>query len=55
MNPRWLFPLLALAFLVAALLRAGRRRRLDPAVRAWGLLALVFGAVSAWLHGGAAT
>jgi hypothetical protein len=49
MDPRWLFPLLAAGFLVAALLRALRVRRFDPAVRTWGLLALVFGAVSAWL------
>lgn len=49
MDPHWLFPLLALGFLVAALVRLARVKRLDPAVRTWGLLALVFGAVSAWL------
>jgi hypothetical protein len=49
MDPRWLFPLLAALFLAAALWRGGRLRRVDPAVRTWGLLALLFAAVSAWL------
>jgi hypothetical protein len=49
MDPRRLFPLLAVVFLAAALVRALRVKRVDPAVRTWGVLALVFGAVSAWL------
>lgn len=51
MNPQLLFPLLALGFAVAALWRWAVHRRFDPAVRTWGLLALVFGIVAAWLSG----
>jgi hypothetical protein len=50
MNPLWLFPLLALAFGLAAAARVLRRRRFYPAARTWALLALVFAAVSVWLR-----
>jgi hypothetical protein len=50
MDPRWLFPVLAVAFAVAATLRGVRSRRLDPAARTWATLAVLFGLVSAWLH-----
>jgi hypothetical protein len=49
-DPRWLFPLLAAVFAVSTLVRMLRSRRLDPAARTWALLAVAFGAVSAWLH-----
>jgi uncharacterized membrane protein HdeD (DUF308 family) len=49
MSPRWLFPLLALAFVGAAVLRFIRLRRLDPAARTWALLSAIFGAVAAWM------
>jgi apolipoprotein N-acyltransferase len=49
MNPQWLFPLLAAGFGLAALAHCARTRRLDPAARAWMLLALVFALVSWWL------
>jgi hypothetical protein len=48
MNAVWWFPLLALAFGLAAAWRAVRSRRFDPAARTWALLAVVFGAVSLW-------
>lgn len=51
MEPRWLFPLLAVVFLVLAgarLLRNGRR--LDPAARTWLILGVIFAAVSLWLR-----
>ena len=49
MAARWIFAVLALAFLAAALVRALRRGRGDPAARTWAWIALVFGAVAAWL------
>jgi hypothetical protein len=50
MDPRWLFPLLALGFALAATLRFLRERRLGPATRTWSLMALIFALVSAWLR-----
>lgn len=50
MDPRWLFPLLAIGFAVIAAMRCARDRRIGPAARSWLILALVFGAVSLWLH-----
>ncbi|MFT3717375.1 hypothetical protein [Pseudorhodoferax sp.] len=49
MAARWIFGALALVFLVLALARARRLRRLDTAAHTWGWLALVFGAVALWL------
>lgn len=49
MATHWVFALLSLAFAIAATWRALRLRRADPAVRTWAWVALVFGAVSAWL------
>ena len=51
MDPRWLFPLLAAGFALAALwrsLQGGPGGRLMA--RTWWWLALAFAAVSAWLH-----
>ena len=50
MDPKWLFPVLAIVFAVVAALRFARDRRVGPAVRTWLILALSFAAVSAWLH-----
>lgn len=50
MNPLSLFPLLAVAFGLLAAWQFARLRRFGPAVRTWLLLALIFGAVSLWLH-----
>lgn len=50
MDPRWLFPLLSAVFAVAAGMRWLRVRRVDPAARTWGTLAVLFGLASAWLH-----
>ncbi|RCW75755.1 hypothetical protein [Pseudorhodoferax soli] len=49
MHTDLVFALLAVAFLVAAAVRALRLRRADGAVRTWAWLALVFGAVATWL------
>jgi hypothetical protein len=50
MEPRLLFPWLALGFAVAAIARLLHKRRLDPMARTWGLLAVIFALVSAWLR-----
>lgn len=50
MDPRTLFPWLALGFALLAAWRVLRERRLGPASRTWALLAVVFAAVSWWLH-----
>jgi hypothetical protein len=50
-DPKNLFPLIALAFALAAgwrLRRVGAKR--DPAARTWLLMAAIFGFVSVWLH-----
>ncbi len=50
MNPRWLMPVLALLFAVLALCRLVKVGRIDPATRTWGLLAMLFAMVWAWLQ-----
>lgn len=50
MNPRWLLPALALVFALMALWRTLRHGRIDPASRTWFTMALIFAAVSFWLH-----
>lgn len=52
MTPLWLFPVLALGFGVAGVWRWSRGGHARVAARAWLLLALIFGAVSIWLHFG---
>ncbi len=52
MNPLWLFPLLALGFALAGALRWARGGSARVGARSWLLLALIFGAVSLWLHFG---
>jgi apolipoprotein N-acyltransferase len=47
---RQLFPLLALAFALLALVSALRRRQWRGAPLTWGWIACVFGAVAWWLH-----
>ncbi|CAN5718623.1 hypothetical protein BH11PSE13_BH11PSE13_11410 [soil metagenome] len=50
MAAKYILSFLAAAFLVAALWRISRDGfKLGPASRTWFLIALVFGAVSAWL------
>lgn len=49
MNPRWLFPILAVLFAMLAW-RAQQRPAAGGRARTWWLLALSFAAVSAWLH-----
>jgi len=50
MDPKWLFPVLALVFALVAAIRFIRDRQFGPAVRTWVILATMFAAVSAWLH-----
>jgi mannose/fructose/N-acetylgalactosamine-specific phosphotransferase system component IIC len=50
MDPRQLFPWLALGFAVAAALRLIQSRRLDGMARTWAILAVMFALVSAWLR-----
>lgn len=50
MDPRQLFPLLAAVFLVLAVVSGLRRGRWRGAPFTWLLLALIFGAVAAWLR-----
>lgn len=53
MDPRWLFPALAVLFVVLALgQRLRRGGHSNGAARTWLLLALIFGAVAAWLNFG---
>lgn len=52
LEPRNLFPVLALIFVVAGfgrLLRVGGMKR-DPAARTWLLMAMIFILVSIWLR-----
>lgn len=50
MDPKWLFPVLAIVFALAAAIRFMRDRQYGPGVRTWVILAIMFAAVSAWLH-----
>ncbi|SDJ15322.1 hypothetical protein [Variovorax sp. OV700] len=51
MRARYILAVLALAFLISAALRWARNaRRIDPAVRTWLLIALIFTAIAAWLQ-----
>jgi len=50
MNPALLFPWIAAAFAVAGLWRWWRSGRLAGAPSTWLLMALIFGAVAAWLR-----
>ncbi|WP_213958110.1 hypothetical protein [Variovorax sp. dw_954] len=50
MATHYILPLLGAVFLLAALWRFSREGfKLGPASRTWFLIALIFGAVSAWL------
>lgn len=50
-EPRILFPVIALVFLLlAAVRRSGARGRADRAARTWLWMALIFGLVSVWLR-----
>lgn len=50
MDPRWLMPVLAVLFAAVALRQWLRSVSWHPALRTWVLLALIFGAVSLFLH-----
>ena len=50
MDPRQLFPVLAAVFVLLALVSGLRRGHWRGAPRTWLLMALIFGAVSVWLH-----
>lgn len=50
MDPRWLFPLLAAGFTLAAVWRYLRTRQWRGAAQTWALMAVIFGAVSLWLR-----
>lgn len=50
MDPRWLFPLLGGAFLVAACVRGLRTGRWRGGAATWLLLGFIFIAVSLWLN-----
>ena len=50
MSARLILSVLAVGFLGFALIHIGRNEgRIDPASRTWLLIAVIFGAVSAWL------
>ena len=52
MDPRSLFPILAAVFIVAAVWRRARSGSWRGAPLTWLWMALVFGAVAAWLNFG---
>ncbi len=54
MNPNELFPVLAAVFAALSVLSGLRRGQWRGAPLTWGLMALIFAAVSAWLHWNAA-
>jgi hypothetical protein len=47
--PRYIFTALAVIFLIAAVNRMVREGHLGTAARTWLTIAIIFGAVSAWL------
>ena len=52
-EPRILFPVIALVFVLLAVARWLRARgKADSAVRTWFLMAVIFGVVSWWLNYG---
>lgn len=51
MDPRLLFPVLAVLFAALAGWQFWRTRRWRGGAAAWGWMALCFAAVSLWLHG----
>jgi hypothetical protein len=49
-NAKYIFAVLTLAFLAAALMRASGGRRIShPQTQTWLLMGVIFGAASAWL------
>ena len=50
MDPKLLLPLLAIVFGALALWNFWRHGRAHLAARTWGLMALLFAAVTWWLH-----
>jgi apolipoprotein N-acyltransferase len=50
LDPRHLFPLLALVFFALAIVSALRRRQWRGAPLTWAWIGFVFAAVSWWLH-----
>ncbi len=50
MNPAVLFPALALLFALLASVNLVRTRRWSGATSTWALMAVIFAAVSLWLH-----
>lgn len=50
MDPRILFPILAVVFFALAGWKALRTRSWNSPVSTWALLGFIFGAVSLWLH-----
>jgi hypothetical protein len=49
MDPRWLFPLLCVSFLAAALWRGLRSGNWRGAASTWLILSAAFGVVALWL------
>ena len=50
MDPRWLFPLIALTLVAAAVWKRLRSGSFRGAPRIWLWMAFAFAAVSVWLH-----
>jgi len=50
MDPRWLFPLIALAFVAAAVWQRLRSGSFRGSPRIWLWMAFIFGAVAAFLN-----
>lgn len=50
MTAKYIFPLLAVAFLAAALMRLSAGGAIShPQTKTWLLIAVIFGVISAWL------